>query len=122
MIARLRSERGVTLVENLVALAILGSALLVFLGGMSTGLISTAQSDRLSTAHELARSQMEFTKADAYSVAPHTYATVTPPSGYGVTAVASAVSGGDANVELVTVEVTKDSVVVYSLEGYKVNR
>jgi Tfp pilus assembly protein PilV len=122
MIARLRSERGVTLVENLVAVAILGSALVVFLGGMSTGLISTTQSDRLSTAHELARSQMEFTKADAFSAAPHTYATVTPPSGYGVTAAASAISGGDASIELVTVQVTKDSVVVYSLEGYKVDR
>ena len=122
MIARLRSERGVTLVESLVAVAILGSALVVFLGGMSTGLVSTAQSDRLSSAHELARSQLEFTKGDVYSASPHSYATVTTPPGYGVTAVASAISGGDASIELVTVQVTKDSVVVYSLEGYKVNR
>ncbi len=122
MNARLRSEAGVTLVESLVAIAILGTTLVVFLGGMSTGLLSTSQSDRLSTAHELARSQMEYTKAATYSAAPFTYPTVTPPPGYGVSAAASAIAGGDAKIELVTVQVTKDSVVVYSLDGYKVNR
>ena len=122
MSARLRSERGVTLVEALVAVAILGAALVVFLAGMSAGLLSTSQSDRLSTAHELARSQMEYTKAAAYNAAPYAYPTVTPPSGYAVSANASAISGGDANVQLITVQVTKDSAVVYALEGYKVNR
>ena len=122
MTARLRSERGVTLVETLVAVAILGAALVVFLAGMSAGLLSTSQSDRLSTAHELARSQMEYTKAAAYNAAPYAYATVTPPSGYAVSANAIAISGGDANVQLITVQVTKDSAVVYALEGYKVNR
>ena len=90
MIARLHSERGVTLVETLVAVGILGLALVVFLAGLQTGLISTRQSDSLSTAHELARSQMEYTKAAAYQAAPATYATVTPVSGYAVTANASA--------------------------------
>ena len=47
MIARLRSERGVTLVEALVAVGILGTALVVFLAGMSTGLLTTSQADRL---------------------------------------------------------------------------
>ncbi len=122
MIARLRSERGVTLVESLVAVGIMATALVVFLGGMSTGLLATSQADRLSTAHELARSQMEFTKAAAYGAAPYTYPTVTPPSGYAVSAAASTIPGADARIELITVQVTKDSAVVYSLEGYKVNR
>jgi prepilin-type N-terminal cleavage/methylation domain-containing protein len=122
MIARLRSERGVTLVETLIAVAILGAAVVVFLAGLSTGTLATAQADKLSTAHELARSQMELTKAAAYSAAPHTYPTVTPPTTYGVSAVASTISEGDADVELVTVQVTKDGVAVYTLEGYKVNR
>jgi prepilin-type N-terminal cleavage/methylation domain-containing protein len=122
MIARFQSEAGFGLVESLVALAILGTALVVFLGGMSTGLLSTSQSDRLSTAHELARSQLEFTKADAYQPAPHTYTSVAAPSGYAVSAEASSVSGGDGDIELITVQVTKNSTIAYSLEGYKVNR
>jgi len=120
--SRLQSERGVTLVETLVAVGILGMALVMFLGGLSTGLLTTAQADRLSTAHELARSQMEYTKNTAYSAAPYTYPTVTPPTGYGVTSAASTITSGNANIELVTVQVTKGGAVVYSLEGYKVNR
>lgn len=122
MSARLSSERGVALLEALVAVAIVATALVVFIAGLSTGLLSISQSDRLSTAHELARSQLEYTKASPYNAAPYTYATVTPPAGYGVTSKASGISGGDANIELVTVQVMKDGAVVYTLEGYKVNR
>lgn len=122
MIAGPRSERGVALVEALVAVAIAGTAIVVFLYGMSTGLLATSQSDRLSTAHEIARSQMEYAKQAPYSAAPHAYPTVTPPAGYGVTATASTISGGDANIETITVQVSKDGVAVYTLEGYKANR
>ena len=122
MIRRTHSESGFALVESLVAVGILGMALVVFLGGMSTGLLSTSQSDRLSTAHELARSQMEFTKAEAYAAAPHTYTSVTAPATFGVTSEATSISGGDANIQQISVQVTKDGVVVYSLDGYKVNR
>ena len=122
MIARLQSEQGFTLVEALVSVAILTMALMMFLLGLSTGVLSSAQSDRLSSAHELARSQMEYTKELPYQAAPVTYATVTPPAGYTVAANASNVAGGDTKIQLVTVAVTKDGVVVYSLEGFKVNR
>jgi Tfp pilus assembly protein PilV len=122
MSARLRSEAGVALLEALVATAILGMTLVVFIAGLSTGLLSTGQSDRLSTAHELARSQMEYTKAAAYNAAPYSYPTVTPPATYAVAAAASAIGGADANIELITVQVSKDGNAAYTLEGYKVNR
>ena len=122
MSARLADERGFALVEALVAAAIAGMALVVFLGGMSTGLLSTSRSDALSTAHELARSQLEYTKAAAFNAAPYSYATVTPPAGFGVTATAAPVSGGDAKIEQITVTVSQNSVVVYTLQGYKVER
>ncbi len=120
--SRLRSESGVALLEVLVAVAIMGGALMVFVGGLSTGLLSTGQSDRLSTAHELARSQMEFTKNDAFQPAPFAYATVTPPATYTVTSTASTITGGDANVETITVSVSKDGNAVFTLESLKVNR
>ena len=65
---------------------------------------------------------MELTKAAAFDAAPYTYPTVTPPSGYAVSATASSISGGDARIELITVQVTKDAAAVYTLEGYKVDR
>jgi prepilin-type N-terminal cleavage/methylation domain-containing protein len=122
MTARLRSERGVTLVETLVAVAILAMALVVFLGGLSTGALATSNADRLSTAHELARSQMESAKAAPYAAAPTSYPAVATPVGYGVSAVASSLSGGDARIQLITVTVTKAGAAVYTLEGYKVDR
>jgi prepilin-type N-terminal cleavage/methylation domain-containing protein len=122
MIARLRAEDGFTLVEALVSVAILAIALVVFLGGMSTGVLSSNQSDRLSTAHELARSQMEYTKESAYQAAPATYPAVPAPAGYTVSATASDIPDGDADIQLITVQVTKDGAVVYTLEGFKVNR
>ncbi len=122
MSARIQSERGFALVEALVAVAILGMTLVVFIAGLSTGLLATGQADRLSTAHELARSQLEYTKNDTYTAAPYTYPTVTPPTSYGVTSVASSLGGGDARIELITVTVSKDGLAVYALEGYKVNR
>lgn len=122
MSRRLHSERGFALMEALISVAILGMTLVVFIAGLSTGLLATGSADRLSTAHQLARSQIEYTKNDVYAAAPHTYATVTPPGGYGVTSSASTIAGADANVELITVQVTKDGSVVFSLEGYKVNR
>ena len=121
MIAR-AGERGVALVEALVAAGIAGLALVVFMSGLSTGLLATSHADRLSTAHELARSQLEYTKSSAFAAAPATYATVTPPAGYTVSSSASAITGGDANIEQITVTVSKDGTTVYTLEGYKVNR
>jgi type II secretory pathway pseudopilin PulG len=122
MIARLQSEQGFTLVEALVSVAILTTALLVFILGLSTGILSSGQSDRLSAAHELARSQMEYTKELPYQAAPAAYATVTPPATFGVSAAASSIPLGDPDVQLITVGVTKDGVTVYTLEGFKVNR
>jgi prepilin-type N-terminal cleavage/methylation domain-containing protein len=119
---RLHDDHGVTLIETLVAVAILGLTLVVFLAGLQTGLISTRQSDALSTAHAVARSQMEYTKNASYQAAPTAYATVTPPSGYTVSSNASTIGGGDANIQLITVQVLKAATPVFTLEGYKVNR
>ena len=122
MIARLRSEQGFTLVEALISVAILTLALVVFLSGLSAGVLSAGHSDRLSAAHELARSQMEYTKDAPFQAAPSSYPTVTPPASYGVSAAASAVGGGDARVQIVTVTVTKDGATVFTLQGLKVDR
>jgi type II secretory pathway pseudopilin PulG len=116
------SERGVSLVETLVAVAILGTALVVFMSGLSTGILATGRADRLSIAHELARSQLEDTKAQPYVAAPHTYPSVAAPAGYSVTSDATDAQNGDAAVQLITVVVSKDADVLFTLEGLKVDR
>jgi Tfp pilus assembly protein PilV len=122
MIARLRTERGATLAETLIALAVLAIALTAFLAGLSTGSLATGRADRLSTAHELARSQMEDTKARPFQAPPAVYPSVPAPAGYAVTSTAAAVPGGDASIELVSVAVSKDGAPLFTLEGFKVDR
>jgi len=122
MIRARPSERGVSLVETLVAVAILGTALVVFMSGLSTGLLATSRNDRLSAAHELARSQMELTKAEPFVAAPHTYPSAAAPAGYAVTSEATDADNGNPSIQLITVEVSKDGTLLYTLEGLKVDR
>jgi type II secretory pathway pseudopilin PulG len=112
----------VTLVETLIAVAVLGIAIVVFVAGLSTGTISTTRADRVSTAHELARSQMEATKSEVYVAAPHTYPSVSAPAGFTVTSEATDIALGDAAIQLITVEVSDSAGTVFTLEGYKVDR
>lgn len=121
-VRRNAGERGVSLVETLVAVAILGTALVVFMSGLSTGVLATSRADRLSTAHELARSQMEHTKAQPFVAAPNTYPSVPAPATYAVTSVASDADNGDPLIQLITVEVLKDGQLLYTLEGLKADR
>jgi type II secretory pathway pseudopilin PulG len=122
VIRRLSSEAGVTLAESLVAVAILGAALVVFLTGISTGAITTSKSDNQSTAHQLARSQIEYVKTLPYQGPGTTYPSVAAPSGFAVNAAADNVDGGDSDIEVIRVEVLHGGNVVYTLEGYRVNR
>jgi len=121
-LGRLRSEAGFTLVEALVSVAILTIALVVFLVGLSTGVLATSKADQLSTAHELARSQVELVKEQPFDPVPAAYPTVTAPPAYAVALDVSAIPEGDPGIQLLTVSVTKDGQPVYTLQAYKVDR
>ncbi len=115
-------QEGVGLVETLVAVAILGATLVVLLTAISTGVIGVATTEQRVTAENLARSQLEYTKSQTYATAPASYATVTPPAGYAVTAAATSITEGDGAIQKITVTVTRDGETLLTVEGYKVNR
>ena len=75
-------ERGATFVTELVALAIVGLALLVLISAFSPGSAGVAVVQQRVTAENLARRQMEAIKASPYQVNPTTapYPTVPAPS------------------------------------------
>ena len=115
-------ERGTTLVEVLLGLfllAMVGSGLLV---GLSTASISSGIVQVQATADNLARNQMEYVKGLPYQVAPASYSTLPPPSGYAVTAQAVSVPGTADQVQNVVVTVTSGVKTVLVLEGMKMNR
>lgn len=115
-------EDGVGLVETLVAVAVLGVTVSVLLAALSTGAIGVSTTQEQVTAQNLARSQLEYTKDQAYQPVPATYATVTPPAGYAVTVAAAAIPGADTSIQEITVTVTRDSTTLATIQDYKVDR
>jgi prepilin-type N-terminal cleavage/methylation domain-containing protein len=67
MIKWQRKQRGFSLIEVLIALALLGLIAIAYLGGLSVASKAMIISDERTTAESLARSQMEYVKNQDYS-------------------------------------------------------
>jgi prepilin-type N-terminal cleavage/methylation domain-containing protein len=130
-------EQGVTLIETLVALAILGATAVVFLVGLTTSSKAVMISQERVAADSLAKSQMEYIKSqktyipeedydpsDSYK----SYQLINIPSdlieqGYAIVInPPEDISEADANIQKITVIVTHDGDEVFRLVNYKVNR
>ena len=116
-----KSQKGIGLVETLVAVAILGTAIITFISALSSGAISVGDNEQETIAQRLAQSQLESTKSAAFAPSG-VYTTITTPAGYSLTIQAGSVTGGDANIQKITVTVLRNSVSVFVVSGYKVNR
>jgi type II secretory pathway pseudopilin PulG len=113
---------GVALVEVLVAVAIIGITLVVFLSAVATGSVGVAKTDERVTAENLARSQLEYTKSQAYLAVPASYATVTPSAGYAISVEAASIPDADSSIQKITVTVTRDGETLVTVEDFKVDR
>jgi Tfp pilus assembly protein PilV len=110
-------ESGASLVEILVAVAIISSALTIFVAALSTGAFAVRTSNRLTTATNLASVQLETIKAAPYN--PAGYAAMSAPSNYAINISSSVIITGLQQVT-VTVSYQGDSLV--TVGNYKVNR
>ncbi len=126
-------ETGQSLVEVLVAVAIVGLALVIIIAGLSTGSMGVRTASDRVTAENLARSQLELIKDAAYSPDPTVspYPTVFPLPGYPVTVEIEywiAPSGPftstvrDDGLQKVAVGISGVAGALVQLEGYKVDR
>ncbi|MEE8419495.1 MAG: type II secretion system protein [Dehalococcoidales bacterium] len=118
---------GVTLLETVIALAILGMVSVTFLGALSSISQSTFIADEQTTAESLARSQMERVKAAEYVYGATGYPPAPlPPSedyiNYSVAITAGALTNPDAGIQKITVTVNHSDKTVFVLEGYKGER
>ncbi len=118
--AWVQGERGAGLVEALIAVAILGLAVVVFLAALSTGSIAVRSADELATAQSLARAQLEDIKASPYDA--DTYPTITSPDGYTISVDVDPIPGADYNIRKITVTVSREGENLLTVEGFKVNR
>ena len=120
-------ESGLTLIETLVALAILGAVSVTFLGGLTNSSKSTFIADEQTTAESLARSQMEQVKAADYVYDATEYFPAPIPGdkdyvNYSVIITAEPLDNPDDGIQKITVTIKHSDKVIIKLEGYKRQR
>ena len=118
-----RSQRGIGLVETLIAVAVLGTAVTTFIVALSTGMLGIGTQDEGRVSQGLAQSQMEYVKSLDFVTGASSYPSIDTPSGYEIQVnVASLPEPADTDIQLITVEILRDGQNVLTLDGYKVNR
>jgi prepilin-type N-terminal cleavage/methylation domain-containing protein len=127
------NSEGMSLIEVIVALGILGLVAITFLTGVSTALKAASLADERATAQSLAQSQMEYVKSCPYDSAnnPPEYgldADLPVPDGYTIEVAAERMdpkadgTGNDDGIQKVSVTVRNHGDLVLTLEDYKVDR
>ncbi len=130
----LSQENGFGLTESLVAVALLGTAILSLVVALGTGSIATGATRDVSTAQGLAQSQLAYTKSCPFDSgatgypgvenfdAAHNPNPVDLPEGYSIEVTVSACAGADSDIQKITATVLQDGETAFELEGFKVNR
>ena len=117
-----RGQKGLGLVETLVAVAILGTSVVAFVVALSAGSIAVTEQDEEVVAQGLAQAQLEYTKSYAYDSEASTYPTIAAPEGYTISVAVSSVPATDADIQKITATILHDGENVLTVENYKVNR
>ena len=120
----MRRERGSSLIEAVVALAIFGTISVVFLSAISSGLLSAGKVEERFTAENLARTQIEDIKRLPYEATNYYPITVSFPPSYTILIDVTEESPPEYpnTLQRVCVTVYRAERTVLSLETYKVSR
>jgi len=114
----LGKQQGISLLETLIAVAILAVIGVAFLTALQGGFLGTGKVDEFVTAESLARNQMEHIKSLSYQDGYE--ATVSCPPEYEATIGVKDVTPDLSNtLQRVTVTILRSGQVVLKLESYK---
>ena len=117
----MKRQKGFTLVETLVALAIFGIIGVILLGGLDTSITSTMINNKVSKAQALARDQLEYIQSQTWGN-PGDYSVLSIPSNSnGFSYASPMVTTVESGLQKITVTVNNDTY-SFTLVGYKVNR
>ena len=122
-----RGQRGVSLIETVVALALIGIIAVAFISGLITASRATYIADEQTTAESLARSQMEWAKDVNYVEEATQYSPVPIPSGgdyanYSAVIAAEPLHDPDDGIQKITVTIKHFDEEIIKLESYKRQR
>lgn len=130
-----RQRSGFSLLDVLVAMAIMGIVAVVFLNALATSHRATITADERVTAESLARKQLESMKGVAYinyGVSGHPeYALADAPLSYSISLLATPVdsatlqplpNGQDQGIQVLAVTVARNGDDLFTVHGLKVNR
>ena len=120
-------ESGMTLLETVIAVAILGTVAATFLGGVATSSSGVYTADERATAKSLAQTQMEWVKNAIYSYNADSYSIDPIPVSddyisYSANITAEPLHNPDDGIQKITVTIMHSGEPVFTLEGYKIDR
>ena len=118
----IQDQRGLGLAESVVAVAILGVAVVAFVLALATGSIAVRQGDQQLVAQSLARTQLEYIKNYPYAPSVITYPTVDTPEGYSISVEVGLIPDTDTDIQKIMVTISRDGEEILTVENYKVNR
>jgi prepilin-type N-terminal cleavage/methylation domain-containing protein len=113
----MRGEKGITLLETILALAILGIISASFLGGTATTSTARVNADERASGKILAESLMEGIKKEPYAAS---YNVTVPPDFLGYSANVTIIENN--NIQDISIRIERRSREILTLESYKVNR
>jgi type II secretory pathway pseudopilin PulG len=132
----LADEKGDTLVEILVAVAIIAIVITAFLTALSTGVFGVARVRRRVTAENLARAQLEYVKNHTYDPGTDSYPiieyleedySITVDVSYWNSSTQSFTTDSDVDpvecgMQWITVTVSYDGEPIFAVADYKLDR
>jgi prepilin-type N-terminal cleavage/methylation domain-containing protein len=113
-----RGQKGVTLIEYLVALGLLSIIGVAFLTAIHTGFVALSIADEKAVAENLARTQLEQIKGSDYKPSGK-YKVIESPAGYSIE-VETFPEG--AFIQRIKVTISRGSKVLTVVEDYKVKQ
>ena len=120
-------ESGTSLIETVVATAVLGTIAVTFLNGVVITSKAAFETDERATAQSLGQNQMEWARNSTYSNNASGYPAGPIPSGddyedYTAMITAEPLNTPDDGIQKITVTVNRSGLLVFTLESYKVQR
>jgi type II secretory pathway pseudopilin PulG len=119
-----KEQRGISLAETLVAVAILGVIAVAFINGLTTAYKAGQINDEQTTAESIAQSQMEWVRNISYVEEATEYSPAPLPDdsnylNYSVVITAEPLHSPDEGLQKITVTVSHMGKQIIQLESYK---